>query len=378
MCLYGSRTTACYIPSLSTLSLSLSLPPPISHLPHTYTGLNPLIYTISAVILLGTLAIVAIITCWIRARRSYNRRMFQSSANPQDYLDYISDNEFTPLTTSEFVASLQERPPTYNESEEIEGQTRPEGEGGTESAGAASGGGDGGGAEGGEARPTTATTATNTSTAASGGTSTSSNARSRPPRPPPPLTIPNSNRSQPPPTSTAVATSSSSSGTTAATTSSNEDAPDVMSGDRPPVSRGTADSSSSGSSQVVSRQDINEGGAPDITGENVATGGAEEPTVPVLSGIDALLSIDLSTGNGNGTQPLPTLPTSSSSLTESVAVGTLIDFGSSSSDSSTPAVSSSQSTFHSIPPPTPEQISEMEAAIGALNEHMTRIRERTE
>lgn len=85
-----------------------------------FLGLNPLIYTISAVILLGTLAIVAIITCWIRARRSFNNRIFRPNTTPQDYFDYINDNEFTPLTSSEFAASLQERPPTYIESERIE------------------------------------------------------------------------------------------------------------------------------------------------------------------------------------------------------------------------------------------------------------------
>lgn len=71
-------------------------------------------------ILLGTLAIVAIITCWIRARRSFNNRIFRPNTTPQDYFDYINDNEFTPLTSSEFAASLQERPPTYVESERIE------------------------------------------------------------------------------------------------------------------------------------------------------------------------------------------------------------------------------------------------------------------
>ena len=86
----------------------------------THTGLNPLIYTISAVILLGTLAIVAIVTCWIRARRSFNNRIFRPNTTAQDYFDYINDNEFTPLTSSEFAASLQERPPTYIESERIE------------------------------------------------------------------------------------------------------------------------------------------------------------------------------------------------------------------------------------------------------------------
>lgn len=85
-----------------------------------YSGLNPLIYTISAVILLGTLAIVVITTCWIRARRSFNTSTARPSSTPQDYLDYINDDEFTPLTSSEFVASLQERPPSYLESERME------------------------------------------------------------------------------------------------------------------------------------------------------------------------------------------------------------------------------------------------------------------
>ena len=82
-------------------------------------GLKPLIYTVASVILLGTLAIIAIVTCWIRARRSFHNRVIRPNNTPQDYLDYISDNEFTPLTTSEFMASLQERPPTYNQSEEM-------------------------------------------------------------------------------------------------------------------------------------------------------------------------------------------------------------------------------------------------------------------
>ena len=90
-------------------------------------GLNPLIYVISAVILLGTLAIVSIITCWIRARRSFNNRIFRPNNTPQDYFDYINDNEFTPLTSSEFAASLLERPPTYVESERIEQDIRTEG-----------------------------------------------------------------------------------------------------------------------------------------------------------------------------------------------------------------------------------------------------------
>ena len=97
--------------------LSLSPLPPLFHL--TLPGLKPLIFTVASVILLGTLAIVAIITCWIRARRSFNSRQIRPNNTPQDYLDYINDNEFTPLTTSEFLASLQERPPTYNQSEEM-------------------------------------------------------------------------------------------------------------------------------------------------------------------------------------------------------------------------------------------------------------------
>ena len=84
------------------------------------TGLNPLVYTISAVILLGTLAIVAIITCWIRARRSFGVGSVRGNSTPQDYLNYINDEEFTPLTQTEFVASLEERPPSYLESERLE------------------------------------------------------------------------------------------------------------------------------------------------------------------------------------------------------------------------------------------------------------------
>ena len=89
----------------------------------SYSGLNPLIYTISAVILLGTFAIVVIITCWIRARRSFNTSTARPNGTAQDYLDYINDEEFTPLTSSEFIASLQERPPSYQESERMEQNT---------------------------------------------------------------------------------------------------------------------------------------------------------------------------------------------------------------------------------------------------------------
>ena len=50
--------------------------------------------------------------------------MLRSNSAPQDYLDYISDNEFTPMTSSEFLASLQQRPPNYDESAELESQMR--------------------------------------------------------------------------------------------------------------------------------------------------------------------------------------------------------------------------------------------------------------
>ena len=52
-------------------------------------------------------------------RRSNSRRQYQLASNPQDYLDYISDNDLTPLSASEFVASLEERPPSYGESEQM-------------------------------------------------------------------------------------------------------------------------------------------------------------------------------------------------------------------------------------------------------------------
>lgn len=63
---------------------------------------------------------MAIITCWIRARRSFHNRSLRSAQTAQDYFDYLSDGEFTPLTSEEFQASLQERPPTYNQSEQLE------------------------------------------------------------------------------------------------------------------------------------------------------------------------------------------------------------------------------------------------------------------
>ena len=71
-------------------------------------------------ILLGILALVAIITCWLRSRKNARMNTLLPRDSPQDYLDYIREGQFTPLTTSEFLASLHERPPTYNESQDIE------------------------------------------------------------------------------------------------------------------------------------------------------------------------------------------------------------------------------------------------------------------
>ena len=68
---------------------------------------------------------MAIITCWIRARRSFNNRSLRSAQTAQDYFDHLSDSEFTPLTSAEFQASLQERPPTYIQSEQIESGEAP-------------------------------------------------------------------------------------------------------------------------------------------------------------------------------------------------------------------------------------------------------------
>ena len=103
----------CFIPLCFVMKLWM-------HFLSILLGLNPLIYTISAVILLGTLAIVVIITCWIRARRSFHSSAARQSSTPHEYLDNVNDDEFTPLTSSEFVASLQERPPSYLESERME------------------------------------------------------------------------------------------------------------------------------------------------------------------------------------------------------------------------------------------------------------------
>eukprot|EP00731_Ephydatia_muelleri_P026205 Em0018g305a len=87
------------------------------------TDLNPLIYTVVGVFLLGVLAIIIIITCWIRARRMFNSHLvnLRSTTSPFDYLDYISEGDLTPITTTEFIISMQQqRPPTYNQSQELE------------------------------------------------------------------------------------------------------------------------------------------------------------------------------------------------------------------------------------------------------------------
>lgn len=87
--------------------------------------MNPLIYTVIAVFLLGTLAVVAIVTCWIRARKTfYRRHRLPQFTTPRDYFDGISDSDFTPLTANQFYASLRDAPPTYHESEVIEASLR--------------------------------------------------------------------------------------------------------------------------------------------------------------------------------------------------------------------------------------------------------------
>jgi len=92
-----------------------------------FAGVNPLIYTVIAVFLLGTLAVVAIVTCWIRARRSfYRRNQIPQYTTPRDYFDGISDSDFTPITASQFYASLRDAPPTYHESEVIQASLREE------------------------------------------------------------------------------------------------------------------------------------------------------------------------------------------------------------------------------------------------------------
>ena len=88
-------------------------------------GVNPLIYTVIAVFLLGTLAVVAIVTCWIRARKTFHRRhRLPQFTTPRDYFDGINDSDFTPLTANQFYASLRDAPPTYHESEVIQASLR--------------------------------------------------------------------------------------------------------------------------------------------------------------------------------------------------------------------------------------------------------------
>lgn len=318
--------------------------------PVLFVGLNPLIYTISAVILLGTLAIIAIITCWIRARRSYNRRMFQATTNPQDYLDYISDNEFTPLTTSEFVASLQERPPTYHESEEIEEQMRPKSSDEAEEEGGEGGNGEGSG---------TGDTSQQQS-AAAGTTSSSSRTRVPPPRPPPPTSS-----NSPQPNQPSQSTGTTSGGTQADERTSETNPPALVT----VTLECAADEEDDTYSSLVNGDNI-----PDVTEDPTVTGASSGE--PILTGVDALFAVDFGIVYGNGTRQESQLGVVSQPMlsSESVPTGTLIDLG----DSSVPTTSDSQSTFHSLPQPTPEQIIEIEAAIGALNERMTRIRERTE
>ena len=90
-----------------------------------FAGVNPLIYTVIAVFLLGTLAVVAIVTCWIRARKTFHRRhRLPQFTTPRDYFDGISDSDFTPLTANQFYASLRDAPPTYHESEVIQASLR--------------------------------------------------------------------------------------------------------------------------------------------------------------------------------------------------------------------------------------------------------------
>ncbi|XP_003384587.1 PREDICTED: uncharacterized protein LOC100633378 [Amphimedon queenslandica] len=104
-------------------------PTPTSRTRNTnhFKGLNPLIYTTIAAILLVSLTLVSIVTCWLRSRKMSSQRTLLPQESPQDYLDYIREGQFTPLTTSEFIASLHERPPTYVESQDIQRSMSSEG-----------------------------------------------------------------------------------------------------------------------------------------------------------------------------------------------------------------------------------------------------------
>ena len=85
-------------------------------------GINPLIYTVTAVALLGTASIVAMVSCCIRQRRAMLRR--REFLFGRDYLDFMNDRDFTQLTANQLAASLHEAPPTYQQSEEIERQLK--------------------------------------------------------------------------------------------------------------------------------------------------------------------------------------------------------------------------------------------------------------
>ena len=92
---------------------------------HTHlciTGLNPLIYTLLAVTLLGTASVVAMISCWMRHRRIMQRR--REALFGTEYLDFMGEQDFTTVTTNQLLASLGEAPPTYQQSEVIEQRLR--------------------------------------------------------------------------------------------------------------------------------------------------------------------------------------------------------------------------------------------------------------
>ena len=72
--------------------------------------------------------VVSIIICCLRSRKNTRQHTLLPQESPQDYLDYIQKGQFTPLTTSEFIASLRERPPTYNEGQNMERQIQHENE----------------------------------------------------------------------------------------------------------------------------------------------------------------------------------------------------------------------------------------------------------
>ena len=94
-----------------------------------FLGFDPLIYTVASALLLGILTlIVSIIICWLRSHKNTRQHTLLSQENPQDYLDYIQKGQFTPLTTSESIASFREQPPTCNEGQNMERQIQHENE----------------------------------------------------------------------------------------------------------------------------------------------------------------------------------------------------------------------------------------------------------